>query len=88
MQGGRQTLTNKGGKTKSHAKNVYGISSVIGGIAVANDVLKKASQIATHCAGRGYKILTGDESSHILCWNIQNGWVPQRHPIDCAHDSL
>ena len=41
LQGGRQTLLNKGDKTKSHAKEVENLKRIIGEITVANDVLKK-----------------------------------------------
>lgn len=35
--------------------------------------LKKDRRITTYYSNRGYKILAGDESSHIIGWNIQNG---------------
>ena len=41
MQGGRQALTNKEDKAKSHTKEVENLKRIIGEITVANDVLKK-----------------------------------------------
>ena len=41
VQGGRQVLTNKGDKTKSHTKGVENLKHIIDEIIVANDVLKK-----------------------------------------------
>ena len=41
MQGGRQALTNKEDKTKSHTKEVENLKRIIDEITVANDVLKK-----------------------------------------------
>lgn len=41
---------------------------------------KKASWLATYYHNRGYKILAGDEASHILGWNLQRGWYHEDAP--------
>ena len=41
---------------------------------------EEAEQLATCHSGEGYTILSGDEASHILGWNLQRGWYHKDEP--------
>ena len=41
---------------------------------------EEAEQLATHHSNEGYTILSGDEASHILGWNLQRGWYHKDEP--------
>ena len=47
-------------------------------------VQKKVRRTARWYAAKGYSVLTLDESSHIIGWNVHNGWYPKGRPVTTA----
>ncbi len=47
-------------------------------------VQKKARWHVRHHSKRGHTIMTGDEASFILGWNVKNSWYPVGRPGLCA----
>ena len=45
------------------------------------DFKKEAQKDIADYSQKGYTILAGDECSHILGWNIKNGWYPKNNPV-------
>ena len=48
------------------------------------EVQKKARGAVRHHAKKGYAVPACDESSHIIGWNVRNGWYPKGKPVSTA----